>query len=145
MRSSECDCYMLMARETRVGRQNLNKAPKGHNIEYALRFAFTATNNEAKYEALANGLSLANALGVEHIHVRMDSQLLVGHVKGDFKIDETKERNQEADRLSQLSMEEYGLMQVSIPVEWVTEEAFRMKEVMNNASEGEGSILRPWY
>ncbi|GAA0139561.1 hypothetical protein LIER_35105 [Lithospermum erythrorhizon] len=60
-------------------------SPRGNKIEYSLRFSFTALNNEAP----ANGLTLANALGAEHIHVRIDSQLLVGHVKGDFKIDET--------------------------------------------------------
>ncbi|GAA0146302.1 hypothetical protein LIER_06293 [Lithospermum erythrorhizon] len=43
---------------------------KGSKIEYTLRFTFTATNNEAWYEALANGLTLANALGAEHIHIR---------------------------------------------------------------------------
>ncbi|GAA0161803.1 hypothetical protein LIER_18037 [Lithospermum erythrorhizon] len=67
-------------------------SPKGNKVDYALRFSFKATNNEAEYEALANGLELANALGVEHIHRRMDFQLLVGQVKGDFKIDETRER-----------------------------------------------------
>ncbi|GAA0156792.1 hypothetical protein LIER_14198 [Lithospermum erythrorhizon] len=48
-------------------------SPEGHKIEYALRFAFTATNNDAEYEALANGLSLTNSLGSEHIHIRTDS------------------------------------------------------------------------
>ncbi|GAA0159288.1 hypothetical protein LIER_16102 [Lithospermum erythrorhizon] len=33
----------------------------------------------------------------------------------------------------------------STPVEWVSKEAFRMREVMNNAPEGEGSMPRPWY
>ncbi|GAA0175952.1 hypothetical protein LIER_29034 [Lithospermum erythrorhizon] len=146
-------------------------SPEGHKIKYTLRFAFTATNNEAEYEALANGLSLANPLGAEHNHVRMNSQLLVGDVKGNFKIDKMKERlvgylrrvrglarlfrsyhmehvprkrNQEADRLSQLATAEYGTMQDSTPVEWV-EEAFREKEVMDNALEGSRSTLGPWY
>ncbi|GAA0150946.1 hypothetical protein LIER_09772 [Lithospermum erythrorhizon] len=56
-----------------------------------------------------------------------------------------RERNQEADRLSQLSTEEYGTMQDSTSVEWVAEEAFRAKEVMYNASEGEGRAPGPWY
>ncbi|GAA0145332.1 hypothetical protein LIER_05553 [Lithospermum erythrorhizon] len=63
---------------------------EGHKIEYALQFTFTATNNESKYEAHDNGLSLANALGAEHIHIRTDSQLLVDHVKGNFKDPEAK-------------------------------------------------------
>ncbi|GAA0150050.1 hypothetical protein LIER_09076 [Lithospermum erythrorhizon] len=56
-----------------------------------------------------------------------------------------RERNQEADRFSQLAMPEYGLMHSSTSVEWVTEEAFRMKEVINNASKDEGSTPRPSY
>ncbi|GAA0154873.1 hypothetical protein LIER_37987 [Lithospermum erythrorhizon] len=51
-----------------------------------------ATNNEAENEALANGLTFANTLETEHIHIQSDSQLLVGNVKGDFSIDKTKER-----------------------------------------------------
>ncbi|GAA0150152.1 hypothetical protein LIER_09155 [Lithospermum erythrorhizon] len=40
---------------------------------------------------------------------------------------------------------EYGLMYSSTLVEWVIEEAFRMKEVMNNTLKNEGSVPRPWY
>ncbi|GAA0174513.1 hypothetical protein LIER_27891 [Lithospermum erythrorhizon] len=65
-------------------------SPEGHKIEYALRFGFRATNNEAEYEALSNCLSSAHTLRAESIHIRMDSQLLVGQVKGDFKIDEQR-------------------------------------------------------
>ncbi|GAA0184922.1 hypothetical protein LIER_32210 [Lithospermum erythrorhizon] len=145
---------------------------KGNKIEHALRFAFTATNNEAEYETFVNGLSLANALGAYHIYIRTNSQLLVVHVKGDFKIDEAKEklvgylrrvrslarlfrfchmehvpreRNQEADRLSQLATTGYETLLESTTVEWVAEEAFRTKEVMDNAPEGEGGPPKPWY
>ncbi|GAA0155642.1 hypothetical protein LIER_13328 [Lithospermum erythrorhizon] len=114
--------------------------PEGNMIEYALRFAFTATNNEAEYEALANGLPLANALGVEHIHIQTDSQLLVGHVKSYFEIVETKERL-EADRLSQLAMAGYETLPEATVVEWVEEEAFMTKEVMNNNAPEGGGIL----
>ncbi|GAA0160984.1 hypothetical protein LIER_17410 [Lithospermum erythrorhizon] len=48
-------------------------SPEGHKIEYALSFAFTAKNNEVGNEALANGLSLVNAFGAKHIHIRSDS------------------------------------------------------------------------
>ncbi|GAA0185275.1 hypothetical protein LIER_32563 [Lithospermum erythrorhizon] len=130
-------------------------SPEGNKIEYALRFAYKGRNpNEAEYEALSNGLSLANGLGAEHIHIRTDFQLLVGHVQGDFKIDKTKERlvgylrrvrnlarrfrslhmedvtrekNQEADKLSQLATVVYGTLPDSTTVEWVAEEDFRTK------------------
>ncbi|PON51087.1 Ribonuclease H, partial [Parasponia andersonii] len=47
----------------------------------ALRFGFQATNNEAEYEALLQGLELALHFGVENIAVKTDSQLIVGQVR----------------------------------------------------------------
>ncbi|GAA0150311.1 hypothetical protein LIER_09278 [Lithospermum erythrorhizon] len=101
-----------------------------------------STNNKAEYEALANGLTLENALGAELIHIRTDSQLLVGHVKGDFKIDKTKERS-EADRLSQLTTTGYETLPEAIILEWVEEEAFRTNLVMNNVPKS--GLPEPWY
>ncbi|GAA0187356.1 hypothetical protein LIER_34644 [Lithospermum erythrorhizon] len=90
-------------------------------------------------------------------------QLLVGHVKGDFKINEAKEslvgylwrvrnlarlfrschmehvpreRNYEADSISPVATVEYGTLSGSAPVEWVVEEVFLTIEVMDNALEG---------
>ena len=34
-------------------------SPEGHNIHYAIRFGFKASNNEAEYEALIASLCLA--------------------------------------------------------------------------------------
>ncbi|GAA0142197.1 hypothetical protein LIER_03152 [Lithospermum erythrorhizon] len=53
--------------------------------------------------------------------------------------------NQEADRLSQLATVEYGKLSDSTPVEWVANEAFWMKEVIDNVSEGKGGLPEPWY
>lgn len=47
---------------------------------YALCFEFLASNNEAKYEVLIMGMQLAYELGVLHIHVNSDYQLVVRHV-----------------------------------------------------------------
>ena len=47
--------------------------PEGIQLEYALRFGFKASNNEAEYEALLVGLQLSAALGVEQIRVYSDS------------------------------------------------------------------------
>ncbi|KAM1241008.1 hypothetical protein ACFX2J_046256 [Malus domestica] len=46
-------------------------------MEYALRFKFKASNNEAEYEALLAGLRLAKHLGVKRIDIFSDSQLVV--------------------------------------------------------------------
>ena len=57
-------------------------------VEYALRFDFPAINNEIEYEALITGLSIAKELEVQMLRICSNSQLVVGQVKGDFKMQE---------------------------------------------------------
>ena len=64
--------------------------PKGETLKYAVRLQFTATNNEAKYEALITELSLAKALGARNLIIQANSQLIIGQVKGDFKAKEER-------------------------------------------------------
>jgi ribonuclease HI len=45
-----------------------------------------ATNNEAEYEGLIRGLEMALAQGVRSIEVRMDSELVVKQVNGEYKV-----------------------------------------------------------
>ena len=47
-------------------------------------------NNEAEYEALLIGLSLAKALGAKNLIVQADSQLIIGQVKGDYEAKEER-------------------------------------------------------
>ena len=56
-------------------------SPEGIDIEYALRFGFHASNNEAEYEAVIAGLNLAHSLEVDQLKVYSDSQLVVRHLK----------------------------------------------------------------
>jgi ribonuclease HI/probable phosphoglycerate mutase len=44
------------------------------------------TNNEAEYRALITGLRMALDRGVDVLHVRADSQLIVRQVTGEYKI-----------------------------------------------------------
>ncbi|GJV28363.1 reverse transcriptase domain-containing protein [Tanacetum coccineum] len=44
-------------------------SPEGMKITYALRFPFTTSNNEAKYEALIAGLRIVTQMGVHNVHV----------------------------------------------------------------------------
>ena len=60
-------------------------SPKKETLKYAVRLQFPATNNEAEYEALLTGLSLAKALGAKNLIVQADSQLIIGQVKGDYE------------------------------------------------------------
>ncbi|KAL0313356.1 UNVERIFIED_CONTAM: Ribonuclease HI [Sesamum radiatum] len=66
------------------------ETPQGERIQYALRFNFNASNNEAEYEALLAGMKLAQAAGAKHLEACSDSQLVVNQVKGDFEAKEKR-------------------------------------------------------
>ena len=53
-------------------------SPMGEAIEYAHRFAFPTSNNEAEYKAFLTSLNLAIELGVQELRVFSDSQLIIG-------------------------------------------------------------------
>ncbi|GJR88666.1 reverse transcriptase domain-containing protein [Tanacetum coccineum] len=58
--------------------------PEGTEFTYALRFQFTASNNEAEYEALIAGLRIAAQMGVRNMHVSVDSKLVANQVLGAY-------------------------------------------------------------
>lgn len=45
-----------------------------------------ATNNEAEYRALIDGLEAAARLGAQEVVVRMDSELVVKHILGLYRV-----------------------------------------------------------
>ena len=51
-------------------------SPEGHKIHCAICFAFKASNNEVKYEALVAGLRLVSELQVSNVKIFSDSQLV---------------------------------------------------------------------
>ncbi|GAA0183085.1 hypothetical protein LIER_30561 [Lithospermum erythrorhizon] len=55
-----------------------------------------------------------------------------------------RERSQEADRLL-LATEGYETLPEAMVVEWVEDEVFQTKEIMNNALESEEGPLEIWY
>jgi ribonuclease HI len=59
--------------------------PEGEELNGSLRLEFKTTNNEAEYEAVIAGLGLALDLGAESVEVRSDSQVIVGHIRGEFE------------------------------------------------------------
>lgn len=71
------------------------QTPEGTSLSQALRLEFRATNNEAEYEALLNGLKLARELQVRSLTVYSDSQLIVRQVNGEYA---TKDDTMEAYR-----------------------------------------------
>ncbi|GAV58867.1 RVT_3 domain-containing protein [Cephalotus follicularis] len=60
-------------------------SPSGWTLEYALRFGFKATNNEAEWEALIVGLTIAKHLEVQRIEASGDSQLVVSLASGEHE------------------------------------------------------------
>ncbi|XP_016196290.1 uncharacterized protein LOC107637382 [Arachis ipaensis] len=54
--------------------------------EQSLQFSFTASNNQAEYEALLAGLKLAQDLQISKLTVYCDSLLVVQQIKGDFQV-----------------------------------------------------------
>nr|MCH9869276.1 reverse transcriptase-like protein [Serratia marcescens] len=63
--------------------------PDDAKIEYALSFAFQATNNEAEYEALLAGLRLTREMGAGRLQIFSDSQLVVNQIGGTFSAEKT--------------------------------------------------------
>ena len=60
-------------------------SPEGIDIEYALRFGFHTSNNEAEYEAVIAGLNLARSLEVDQLEVYSDSQLVVRQIEDTYE------------------------------------------------------------
>ena len=54
-------------------------------IEKSLRLGFSATNNEAEYEALLTGMTMVQKMGGKIIEMFSDSRLVVGQVKGELE------------------------------------------------------------
>ena len=60
-------------------------SPKKVIVEKSLRLNFSATNNEAEYEALLMGMAMVHRMGGKSVKVFSDSRLVVGQVKGEFE------------------------------------------------------------
>ncbi len=55
-------------------------SPTGERLSYVLWIYFSASHNMAEYEVLHHGLRIAISLGIQHLIVRGDSQLVVNQV-----------------------------------------------------------------
>ncbi|CAH9054188.1 unnamed protein product [Cuscuta epithymum] len=80
------------------GASNLNgaglgvvlKSPQGDTMLQAVHCDFNATNNEAEYEALIVGLTLAKDLGIKLLQVKCDSLLIVNQANGVYAAKDPK-------------------------------------------------------
>ncbi|XP_031281185.1 uncharacterized protein LOC116139651 [Pistacia vera] len=88
-------------------------APEGDIVQRVVRCGFKCTNNEAKYEALLTGLSLAREMGGKTLEVKSDSQLVVNQLQGTYQARDSKM----ASYLSmvkelQAQFEEFSIIQI---------------------------------
>ncbi|XP_074336646.1 uncharacterized protein LOC141673810 [Apium graveolens] len=108
----------------------------------AIHFKFYATNNDAEYEALINGLKIALEMGVRNLITRSDSELVVNQVNGGFQARGPRtelylrctkrligmfkevrlecvprEKNSNADALAKMGSQKKAMLLRSIPLE----------------------------
>ena len=74
-----------MANQKESGVGLVVTSPKGIIIEKSLRLGFSATNNEAEYEALLEGMALVQRMGVGSMEIFSNSRLVIGQVKGELE------------------------------------------------------------
>jgi ribonuclease HI len=53
----------------------------------------TTTNSEAEYKAMITGMNTSREMGVKNLEVKSESQVVVGHVKGEY--DARREKKEE--------------------------------------------------
>ncbi|KAL0426583.1 UNVERIFIED_CONTAM: hypothetical protein Slati_2833100 [Sesamum latifolium] len=75
---------------TRHGAGIVITTPQGEDLEFAIKFGFKASNNEAEYEALVIGLRMAHETGAKHLLAYFDSQLVVKQVEGTYEAKEER-------------------------------------------------------
>ena len=54
-------------------------------MEYALRFGFQASNNEAEYEVVIVGLNLTHSMESDQLEVCSDSRLVVKQIEDSYE------------------------------------------------------------
>jgi len=62
------------------------KAPTTSSSKNLSTFFFKTSNNQAEYEAILAGLSLAHEVGIKTLTCKTDSKLTVGHLNDKFQI-----------------------------------------------------------
>ena len=60
-------------------------SPEKVIVEKSLRLDFSATNNEAEYEAIMIGIAMVQRMGEKSVKVFLELRLVVSQVKGEFE------------------------------------------------------------
>ena len=67
-------------------------SPEKLVVEKSLRLGFLATNNEAEYEALLEGMSIVHRMGGRSVTMFSNSRLVVGQVKSELEAKDERMR-----------------------------------------------------
>ncbi|GJU93407.1 reverse transcriptase domain-containing protein [Tanacetum coccineum] len=143
-------------------------SPEGTEFTYALRFQFTASNNEAEYEALIAGLRIAVQMGVQNVQVNVDSKLVANQVLGtyvakeenmikylekvkglvsgfaNFSISQVpRSKNKKADALSKIASTSFAHLSKQVLVEVLQEKSIQEKEVTTVVEEDGPTWMTP--
>nr|GEW27157.1 reverse transcriptase domain-containing protein [Tanacetum cinerariifolium] len=141
---------------------------KGTEFAYSLRFQFAASNNEAEYEALIDGLRIAAQMGVQNVHVSVDSKLVAiqvlrtyvtkeenmikylekvkSLVSGftNFSISQVpRSKNKKADALSKIASTSFAHLSKKVLVEILKEKSIKEKEVTFVVEEDGPTWMKP--
>ena len=65
-------------------------SPEKITIEKSFRLNFFATNNEVEYEVLLKGMQMVQKLGEKAVRAFSDSRLVVGQVRGDLEVRDSR-------------------------------------------------------
>ena len=88
-------------------------SPEKLTIKKSLRLGFSATNNEAEYEALLEGMSMVQRVGGKAVKMFSDSRLVVDQVRGELEArDERMQGYLSQVRHLQLKFESFSLLHI---------------------------------
>ncbi|GJV03360.1 reverse transcriptase domain-containing protein [Tanacetum coccineum] len=143
-------------------------SPEGTEFTYVLRFQFTASNNEAEYEALIADLRISAQMGVRNVHVSVDSKLVANQVLGTYVAKEEnmikylekakslisgfakfsisqvpRSKNKKADALSKIASTSFAHLSKQVLVEILQEKSIQEKEVATVVEEEGPTWMTP--
>nr|GEV26381.1 reverse transcriptase domain-containing protein [Tanacetum cinerariifolium] len=144
--------------------------PEGTKFTYALRFEFNATNNEAEYEALIVGLRITNQMGINNLHINVDSLIVANQVNGSYIAKEPsmiqylekvktvinsfkkflikkvlRSKNKKADALSKTASTNFVHLTKQVLVELLKEKSINEAEVLTVMEEEGNTWMTPIY
>ena len=89
-------------------------SPEKVIIEKSLRLDFSTTNNETEYETLLIRMAMVQRIGGKSIKFFSDSRLVVGQVKGEFKVkDERMQRYLSQVKCLESKFDSFDLLHIS--------------------------------